>query len=67
MKKPGQKTPCRMQRLQPQDLAAVRGGDNGTLHMDTTIGGGGAAPSDNGVIHMQTVVAPLDNGVLHMG
>jgi hypothetical protein len=39
-------------QLQAQDLARVRGGDNGVLHMLTVVGGG-VSTNDNGVIHME--------------
>jgi hypothetical protein len=38
MKKSRQKTNHHRRSLQPQDLAAVRGGDNGTIHVN--VGGG---------------------------
>jgi hypothetical protein len=46
MKKSRQKTNHQRRSLQPQDLAAVRGGDNGTIHVNVggdgnTVGGGG--------------------------
>ena len=54
-----QKTAVRAHGLQAQDLAQVRGG---------VIVGGGIAPQDNGVIHVQDVAgaAPNENGVIHM-
>jgi hypothetical protein len=48
MKKPRQKT-ARSPQLQAQDLASVRGGDNGVIHGNATVGGGIGA-HDNGVI-----------------
>jgi hypothetical protein len=52
MKKTSQKTRVRSPQLQPQDLAAVRGGENGVIHAQVTVGGG-ISPHDNGVIHME--------------
>jgi hypothetical protein len=56
----------RSRGLQAQDLAQVRGGDDGVIHAQVT---GGRAPNDNGVIHVQNVigvVVPNENGVIHM-
>jgi hypothetical protein len=35
-----------------QDLALVRGGDNGVIHMQNVVRGG-ISPNDDGVIHAQ--------------
>ena len=51
MKRNDKKLSRRPRSLQARDLAAVRGGDNGLLHMDVIVGGG--LPNDNGVIHME--------------
>jgi hypothetical protein len=56
-----QSTAVRLHGLQARDLAQVRGGDNGVLHMQVV---GGPAPNDNGVIHMQNVGAPAPSGGL---
>jgi len=53
MKKPHKKTADRPQALRIRDLATVRGGDNGLLHMDAIVGGGKVIADENGVIHMQ--------------
>ncbi len=45
--KPARRTPI----LSVQEFAAVRGGENGVIHLDAIVGGG--SPRDNGVIHMQ--------------
>ncbi len=37
--------------LQPRDLAAARGGDNGVIHVEV-IGEGSVSTNDNGVLHM---------------
>ena len=49
MKKPHKKTADRPQTLRIRDLASVRGGENGVIHMQVAAGG---LPRDNGVIHM---------------
>jgi len=51
MKKSHQKPARQTRALQPQDLAAVRGGDNGTIHVNV-VGGGKVIADDNGVLHM---------------
>ena len=51
MKKNRQKTGDRTPTLQAQDLAAVRGGDNGTIHVDVEVVGKATA-DENGVIHL---------------
>jgi hypothetical protein len=56
MKKNRQKastrTPIVDRQLHAHDLARVRGGDNGVLHMQGVVGGG-VSTNDNGVIHME--------------
>ena len=49
MKKPSQKPRARSLELAAQDLAAIRGGDNGVIHMEHI--GTGPLPADNGVVH----------------
>jgi len=51
MKKNRQKTGNQTRSLRAHDLVSVRGGDNGVIHLDVTVGGG--APRDNGVIHLE--------------
>jgi hypothetical protein len=51
MKKNRQNTGNQTRSLQAQDLSAVRGGDNGVIHMQAIVGGGRA--NDNGVIQIQ--------------
>lgn len=48
MKKPQQKPRARSPHLNAQDLAEVRGGENGVIVVNVVVGGGVAA--DNGVI-----------------
>ena len=63
MKKQRQKTSSAPRGLGARDLAAVRGGENGVIHMQTIA----VAPRENGVIHLETIgVAPRDNGIIHM-
>ncbi|HEX3763809.1 MAG TPA: serine hydrolase [Kofleriaceae bacterium] len=51
MKKSRQRTESRPRSLQSQDLASIRGGDNGVLHMQL-VPAGPPVPNDNGVLHM---------------
>ena len=53
MKKNHQQPVRQTRTLQAQDLASVRGGDNGVLHMDAIVGGGKVIANENGVLHMQ--------------
>ncbi len=50
MKQHHRKPDKRTRTLQVQDLAAVRGGDNGVIHLDVIVGGG-VSPHDDGVVH----------------
>jgi len=52
MKKNREKPARQTRTLQAPDLAAVRGGDNGVIHIEV-VGGGKPIADDNGVIHMQ--------------
>jgi hypothetical protein len=64
--KKSQKAAAGPRDLQAQDLAQVRGGEDGVIHAQLT---GGRAPNDNGVVPVQNVigvVVPNENGVIHM-